>query len=118
MEKHNSTLILILLIFQTILYGQNVQVDCNSFKLNGQEFKSIGVNYLMEFRKNYNSSSNNFGDYYITANNNYSSNWTSSPPTGMSTNEQSQWDGGRFDIGDETACLNKINSDFARFNTA
>ena len=119
MKKYNSKLIFTLLIFQTILYGQNVKVDCNSFKLNGQEFKSIGVNYLMEFRKNYNSSSDNFGNYYITATNNYSSIFLSSPPTGLSPYEElmfSEW-GGRWDIGDETACLNKIKSDFSRFNS-
>jgi len=60
------------IIFATNIIAQSsyVKVNCNNFELNGSSFYPLVSNYLIQFTKDYNTST-----YYLSPNWNYSDNW-------------------------------------------
>lgn len=64
-------------------------------------------NYIVQLRQDLNT-----GSYFITPHGNYSTEWSSTPPFGLTPQEQAQW-GGIFFIGDSSQCLQKLTNDFA-----
>lgn len=66
----------------------------------------LACNYIVQLRQDLNT-----GGFFITPHANYSSQW-GPPPYGLTTEEQQQWGSSVLFIGDQSECLQKLNSDF------